>query len=244
MLGCHSQALKNIVHVLLIAALAVTLGACSTVNYLQGEEDPAKLAGAYYKRALGFMQTKQYPQAITDLQRAIMADPDIYQAYYQLGLAYKAQGRVKHAMQAWSAGLSKAQRAEEREDYSRPRAIAEFRAALATTVLKAKAARRAVAAQAAMLPAKAPAPPAMAKYSGMWAVLYSSNLKRSSAAGDVVKLGKRGIKAMVKPHASGGVTWYRVWVGCCTSYTVARKRARQLNALGVTQGAAAMKPGI
>lgn len=245
----HIKALKVPVITGIIAGLLATLAACASIDRIKGYEDPAKLSAAYYQRAMNFMAGKMYPQAVTDFQRAITADQDMYQAYYQLGRVYQAQGKAEHARRIWVAGLAKAQSAPERKDYPRARAIAELRAALAGNGHAASAAPP----RAAMRPmAKPPikttaAPPPVAKrpaasHGGSWAVLVSSNLKRSSAEGDVRRLKAKGYKATIKTHRARGRTWHRVWVGCCTSFTVAKKRARSLNASGLARGAAAMKP--
>lgn len=230
---------------LALAAAALALSGCAAFDRIAGKEDPIKLSAAYYDRAMTFMQARRYPQATTDLQRAIMTDPNMYQAYYQLGLAYKAQGQAKHARQAWVSGLDKAQHGPERKDYPRAKAIAELRAALAGHEggAVAEPASPAAPPKPPVRTTTAPPPKKMPpSYSGMWAVLYSSNLKIASAQADVRRLKAKGIKAMVKTRQLKGRTWHRVWVDCCTSYTAARKRARQLNAQGIAKGAVVMRP--
>ncbi len=245
--GHQTIATRRLIILLIIVAATLAFSGCAAINRIRGKGDPVKLSAAYYNRAMTFMQARRYPQAVTDLQRAIMADPNMYQAYYQLGRAYQAQGQAKHARQSWVIGLDKAQHGPERKDYPRAKAIAELRAALAgqdapATVAKPAATARprkpAVKTTAVAPPKKSP--PARR---GSWAVLYSSNLKIASAQADVRRLQARGIKAMVKTHKIKGRIWHRVWVDCCTSYTLARRRARQLNAKGIARGAVVMRPG-
>lgn len=240
--------------ILIGALLAVMLGlsSCSTVSDMFTSRSKDEVARSYYDRAMGYMDTRKYSQAVDDLRRAITNDPDMYQAYYQLGLAYRALGDETNARDAWTMGVGRAQRGPERLDYPRSRALAEMMAALEG---KAPTIPKATPPMTPPPPRPAPSPPppraaaprpsvthAAAAPSGPYAVLVSSNLKRYNAMNDLNRLKAKGYSTkLTSAKDKSGRTWHRVWVGCCTTLPRAKSLALELKRKGLARDAVAMR---
>lgn len=68
--------------------------------------DPAALAAPktpaeFLNRGMAYYARKQYPQAVDDLKQATALDADFVDAYYSLGLVYKAMGKTADAQQSF-----------------------------------------------------------------------------------------------------------------------------------------------
>jgi tetratricopeptide (TPR) repeat protein len=233
----------------LLAALSV-VSSCATMKEWVVGKDKKEVARSYYDRAMGYMDTRQYTQAEEDLRRAITEDPDMYQAYYQLGLAYRAQNKEKEAREVWTMGVGRAQRGPERLDYPRSRALAEMLAALEgkkAAVQKVPTPMTPPPPRPAPTPRPAPKPtitqsrPANAPM-GDYAVLVSSNLKRYHALADQKRLEDKGYSTKVTSFKDKrGRTWYRVWAGCCTTLPRAKSLALEIKRRGLSRDATAMR---
>lgn len=241
-----ARAPRFICYPVLIALLLgclLALGGCATLDNLRAmKKDRAMtVADAYYGRAMSYRDSGRLQQAADDLQRAISEDPNMYQAYYQLGRVYEAQNKQGMAKQTWVLGISRVQQGPEREDYSRARALAEMRAALAGKEVQAQPpppppAPRPATAQVRSTPLK----PSPLKQPGgiTYAVLFSSNQKLASAQADQRRLSALGYKAVIRNHQDlKGKSWRRVWVGCCTSKTKAQGLARELKRRKISRDA-------
>lgn len=208
----------------LAMALLLALTGCAAQQGMQGDQAVGR---AHYNRAMAFGQSRQLDRAAQELELAVKADPGMYFSYYQLGLVYEAQGRKEAARQTWERGLRVAKAGPDREEYSRPQAIAEMESALVRIEPQAEPPLPPPMAQAP-LPTYQPPPPkpkAKAKASSTakkskagagsgYAVLVSSNQQKASAQGDVKKLKAKGYGAKVVTHKDkAGKTWYRVVAG-------------------------------
>lgn len=92
--------------------------------------------------------------------------------------------------------------------------------------------------------AKPKAKPAMAAKSahkGAYAVVVSSNLKMASAMQDRDRLKKKGVSALISTHKNKGKTWYRVWVGCCTTLKEAKVLASRVKRQKLAKSAVPMR---
>lgn len=67
-----------------------------------------KHAKAYYGRGNAYLQQKNYPESIKDLQTTINLCPDIIKAYYVLGLVYYTIGEYSNALDVLNDGYKKA----------------------------------------------------------------------------------------------------------------------------------------
>jgi tetratricopeptide (TPR) repeat protein len=180
---------------------------------------------------MAFRADGQLDKAQSELELAIKIDPNMYQAYYQLGLIYKEQGQDFLAAEIWKRGLEKARTGPEREDYPRQRAIAQMDAAL--TGLRADS-QAAPAPGAQTRTGAAPSRTGSAAPGrGRYAVLYSSNLNPSYAQRDRAILASQGFAAEVKTARVKGRTWHRVWAGCCTNRAGAQTLAARMRAKGL-----------
>lgn len=207
----------------LTMALLLALTGCAAQQGMQGDQAVGR---AHYNRAMAFGQSRQLDRAAQELELAIKADPGMYFSYYQLGLVYEAQGRKEAARQTWERGLRVAKGGPDREDYSRPQAIAEMESALLRIEPQPELPPPSIA--QAPLPTYQPPPPkpraksrygssakkSKAKAGSGYAVLVSSNQQKASAQGDVKKLKAKGYSAKVVTYKDkAGKTWYRVVVG-------------------------------
>lgn len=206
-------------------ALVLALAGCASQQGMQGDQAVGR---AHYNRAMAFGQSRQLDRAAQELELAIKADPGMYFSYYQLGLVYEAQGRKEAARQTWERGLKVAKSGPDREDYSRPQAIAEMESALVRIEPQPELPPPPIA--QAPLPTYQPPPPkpkakskakaastakkSSAKAGSGYAVLVSSNQQKASALGDVKKLKAKGYGAKVVTYKDkAGKTWYRVVAG-------------------------------
>ncbi len=218
----------------------------------QGGEDVGK---AHYQRHLSFRAQNQLDKAALELELAVKADPQMYHAYYQLGLIYQSLGQPEKARLTWERGLAQARSGPDRPDYPRVKSIAEMETALASleelppllppTPAYTPPAPRPAAKTKAKLNIQSPArwgrtpgKPA----SGSYAVLVSSNLSKTAALGDRKRLAAHGYSASVTTYKDKkGKTWHRVWVGCCSGHDKAQALAATLKKKGLARGAEVMK---
>jgi tetratricopeptide (TPR) repeat protein len=223
----------------LILAIFFLLPACATISGWCGAEPgpeaktPVTAAAEHWDKAMAFRADGQLDKAQSELELAIKIDPNMYQAYYQLGLIYKEQGQDFLAAEVWKRGLEKARSGPEREDYPRQRAIAQMDAAL--TGLRADS--QATSAPGGQTRTRTGAAPARtgsaATAGGRYAVLYSSNLNPSYAQRDRGILASQGFAAEVKTAQVKGRTWHRVWAGCCSNRAGAQALAARMRAKGL-----------
>lgn len=211
---------------------------------------PEVTAQAYYGKAMAMRDAGRPEMAAENLQAALNLDPDMYHAYYQLGLIYRENKQPQVARQVWSTGIQRASLGPDRPDYPRVRAAAEMRAAMAGL----DSASLVVAAEKVMADQKAkevvitetvvkPAPKEpVKKDSGKYAVLFSSNLKKVSASGDVRLLKAKGWEATVKTVKMRGKTWYRVWAACCTGRAEALQNKAKISKATGRRGLEVMVP--
>lgn len=233
-----------------LAALALAtllaLAGCAATQGMQGDQAVGR---AHYNRAMAFGQSHQLERAAQELELAIKADPGMYFSYYQLGLVYEAQGRKEMARLTWERGLKVAKAGPDRQDYSRPQAIAEMESALVRIEPQPELPPPPPAIVERPLPSYAPAGPkprARAKshfkahsasaHHG-YAVLISSNQKKASALADVRKLKAKGYHAKIDSHKDKhGKTWHRVLIGG-GSKAKAQSLAAALKKKGLAAGA-------
>jgi tetratricopeptide (TPR) repeat protein len=224
----------------LALALAASPG-CAWLKSLTGADQPPP-AACYgpYNQAMVLRAEGHPAQAAAKLEEALAADPNLYPAYYHLGLAYLDLGQEDKARQAWSRGATAARQGPDRPDYDRQRAVAEMTAALAGLAQRGAPdqapPRKPESAQAA-------SPESERGPGGDWAVLFSSNLEPRHAMQDQRRLEKMGYAVTVRPHQLGGRTWHRVWVGCCTSREEARGLKARLSGRAGGADLAVMRPG-
>jgi tetratricopeptide (TPR) repeat protein len=229
----------------LALALLLALAGCAGQQGMQGDQAVGR---AHYNRAMAFGQTRQLDRAAQELELAVKADPGMYYSYYQLGLVYEAQGRKEAARQIWERGVKVAKNGPEREDYSRPQAIAEMESALARIEPQPELPPPPIA-QAPLPTYKPPSgykPKPKAKFglpakkskasaSHGYAVLVSSNQKKASAQADLKKLKAKGYSGKLTTHKDKkGKTWYRVVVA-----SGSRDKAKALAAALKKKGLAA-----
>ena len=60
---------------------------------------------AYYDRGLIYYNRKQFDEAIGDVDRAILFDPEYLEAYNNRGLAYRGKGNNDKAISDFSEAL-------------------------------------------------------------------------------------------------------------------------------------------
>ena len=197
-------------------------------------------AQAHYGRAMALKDAGNAEQAAEQLQSALNSDPDMYHAYYQLGLIYKDNNKPDVARQIWTTGIQRASVGPERSDYPRVRAVAEMRAAIAG-LESAAAAEKLMEQQQAKQVVMEQAVVAK-QLSGKYAVLFSSNLKKGSASGDVRLLKSKGWEATIKTVKMRGKTWHRVWAACCTGKAEALKNKAKISKATGRRGLEVMIP--
>ena len=236
-----------LVGVLVLSALF--LPACATIKEWVGPDPTLELtpdsAPRHWERAMEYRKAGDLAHSAEELELAVRADPDMYHAWYMLGLTYKALGDLKRAKAVWQLGAIRAENGPERKDYPRQKALAQMRAGLMS--LSPPAGRRLrrskPSAQKRKTAAKARGKvKPSAKASRGWAVLFSSNLRPVNARRDAARLKRLGYRASIKPHRLRGKKWYRVWVGCCTSRAKARALAHRLERRGIGRGLTVMRP--
>jgi len=232
-------------HVLWAALVAVSLmaGGCS---WFRSDPPACPMPGyAEYNRGVMFMAEERPAEAARALTQALTVDPYIYPGYYHLGLAYLELDRAQDASSTWRRGIAVAGSGPDRPDYDRNRAAAEMTAALAGLDAENQGRMSATPKPAPVAPARMVKSTSMKEpaTSGQWAVLFSSNLKPASAAGDRVMLEKMGITAMIKPAKLSGRMWHRVIAGCCSSRQAAMALKAKLTKLTGRGDLMVMKPG-
>ena len=223
----------------LAAGFLLLLPSCQAyydfIGYQPQPEKPAPpkvqpaAAQAHWEAALDLKAKGRLEEAAARLEQALVLDPNLYHGYYQLGLIRQELGQEDQARQIWMRGLSMARTGPDRADYPRQRAIGQLEAALTSL---------------GPPPALAP-PPAKGKTkaktasrsgpaSGGYAVLFSSNLKKSNAFKDKTRLNAKGHQVTIRLHKDAkGRVWHRVWVGCCTSRAAALKLAATMARQGL-----------
>lgn len=110
----------------LCMALCLALAACAAQPGLSSRQ---ALARAHYNRAMAFSQNRQMDQAVTELEQAVRADPEMYFYYYQLGLLYESQHRPEAARLVFKRGLRVVKEVPERPGYAKTQALADLQAA-------------------------------------------------------------------------------------------------------------------
>lgn len=235
-----------------LAALALIAAwlLASCAGYVpQGGEEVGK---AHYQRHLAFRAQNQLDKAALELELAVKADPQMYHAYYQLGMIYQSQGQAEKARVTWERGLAEARTGPERGDYSRVKAQAEMESALASLdplppLLPPGPAYTPPPPRPAAKPKPKASAPSRAKIpagavTGPYAVLVSSNLNQSSALADQKRLSSHGYPASVTAHKDKkGKTWHRVWAGCCSGQDKAKALAATLKKKGLAKSPEVMK---
>lgn len=229
---------------LLLAAMALGPG-CAAFHARPAPTGDQVKAVEHWNNAMALRAAGEEDRVAEELSKAIIADPNMYQAYYHLGLAYQVLGQPDKARQAWMQGINQARSGPERSDYPRSKSLAEMQAALAglearqrpreKTLTELKPPPRAASKPQAAAP--------MAMTGGNWAVLYSSNLKPANAQRDLKRLVAMGYKTGVRTHKLKGRTWHRVWVGCCTSRARAMRLKAELMKKAPRRGMSVMRPG-
>ena len=222
-----------------------TLSACAWFDSLVSSEEEAPIPkpspAKHWEQAMAYRRAGNMTMAATSMENAIKADPNMYQAYYQLGRIYSDMGRKEQARRVWQVGLARAQGGPDRRDYPKQRAMAALQAALATTE---------PAPQPKTMPEPKPMPepqpePAIvqpaAPAAGDYAVLYSSNLNKSYAMRDVSALEGMGLSAEVRSAEVRGRTFHRVLVGCCTTKSEAVFIQNKLRSKGVNRKTTVLK---
>lgn len=240
---------------LLLTLLLLGLGGCA-LNQNQGLQGDPAVARAHYNRAMAFGHSHNLERASQELELAVKDDPNMYFAYYQLGLVYEAMGRRDLAREAWDKGLLVARKGPDRADYPRAQAVAEMESAIAR--LEPEPLPPLPMAQALRIPVAPPAyePPPKPKFrtskvsaskshggkSHGYAVLLSSNQKKSSAQADLTRIKGKGYSAKLTAHKDKkGKVWHRVVVGCCTTKVKAQALAHALKKKGLAKSPQVVK---
>lgn len=228
---------------LVVVCAFLFLPSCAYLQELSQEErgqPRASNAPKYWEQAMAYRQAGDLPAAAQELEKAVRADPEMYHAYYMLGLIYRNLGLTEKAKKTWERGVDKARVGLERKDYPRERALAQMRAGLAGLTPPPEPSQ----VQSRELKPRPPAAPSAAKpRSGEWAVLYSSNLEARHAARDKARLDAMGLETMLQTVWLKKKKWHRVWVGCCGSRAQARTQLLSLRARGIKGQLTVMKPG-
>jgi len=74
------------------------------------EVDPAEIANPttaqdFFRRGMAYYARKQYDQAISDLKKANSLDAAMVDAYYSLGMVYKALSNKEESVKAFQQAL-------------------------------------------------------------------------------------------------------------------------------------------
>lgn len=228
---------------------ALFLPACATIKEWVGPDPTKELttdsAPRHWERAMEYRKAGDLAKSARELELAVRADPDMYHAWYMLGLTYKALGDKRRARAVWQLGAIRAENGPERKDYPRLKALAQIRAGLMSLSPPAgrQLRRPKPTAKQRKAAAKARAKTRRSAASGGgWAVLFSSNLRPTNARSDLARLKRLGYRASIKVHRLRGKKWYRVWVGCCTSRAKARALAHRLKRRGIGRDLTVMRP--
>jgi cell division septation protein DedD len=240
--------------VLLSLVMLMTLSACSWMKFWDTDEEPPvpkPSPAKHWEQSMAYKRAGDLNNAAISMENAIKADPNMYQAYYQLGRIYYDMGQKDQARRVWRVGLARAKGGPDRRDYPRQRAMAEMQAALAAvqpkpmpkpvTPAPAPQPKTVVVPQPAPMAKPKPAPVEPMQTDGDFAVLYSSNLNKSYAQRDVTKLKGMGLLAEVRSAVVKGRTFHRVLVGCCTTKMDAEATQGKLRSMGVARKTTVMK---
>ena len=228
-----------------VLASFMLFSACASYNEFVGAAPPAptaETAGQHWDEAMQYRSQGKLEPAAVELEQAIKSDPNMYHAYYQLGITYTMLGRKEQAGQIWERGLSQARKGPDRQDYSREKAIGQMQAALAGMESRAMEPRALKPAPAAPVTIK-PVTIKPGAITGPYAVLFSSNLDLKYAKADQARLVKLGYSVQVKVHRLRGKIWHRVWVGCCTGYDRAKQMASDMRKKGLKSQLTVMRVG-
>lgn len=230
----------------IISMISLALPGCAWFKNA-GNSSSEMASQAHFGRAIALKDAGRPEMAAEQLQAALKIDPDMYHAYYQLGMIYLDNKQPQIARQVWTTGVQRASVGPDRSDYPRVRAVAEMRAALAglDSARLVNAAENVMAEQQAkqVVIEEAVVVETSKKDSiGKYAVLFSSNLKKASATGDVRLLKSKGWDATVKTAKLRGKTWYRVWAACCTGKAEALKNKAKITKATGRRGLEAMVP--
>jgi cell division protein FtsN len=245
----------RLVAVLLGLLMLFSLSGCSWFDWMTDSEEPEipkPSPAKHWEQSMAYKRAGDLNNAAISMENAIKADPNMYQAYYQLGRIYYDMGQKDQARRVWRVGLARAKGGPDRRDYPRQRAMAEMQAALAA--VQPKPAPKPAPQPKAMPeptplpepkpePAEAPMAPAPepAMQAGDYAVLYSSNLNKSYAVRDVNNLESMGMSAEIRSAVVRGRTFHRVLVGCCTTKEEAGFIQQKLMSKGVNRKTVIMK---
>jgi tetratricopeptide (TPR) repeat protein len=243
----HQAKMLQIAGLLGVFAWLVLFSACAAYYDLvgatpPGPAEPAALsASQHWDKAMEYRAKGNLSQAAAELEQAIKSDPNMYHAYYQLGVTYRMLGEMDKAKDIWQKGISQARTGPDRPDYPKNKAIGQMQAAL--SALKTQA----VSAPAYKAPSKAkPAAPSKVKpgrLTGPYAVLFSSSLNLKYARADQARLSKLGYQALIKEHKLKGKIWHRVWVGCCSGFDKAKQQAAAMRKRGLKSDLTVMRVG-
>ena len=242
----------------LTSLLVLLVGLLASCSWFKSGPKPATpqppSAAEHWESAMTYKKAGNFAMAAVELERAIRIDPNMYQAYYNLGMVYADMGQNMQAMRVWRAGLEKARTGPDRLDYPRAKAISEIQTARAALQDKMIAQTKpkplptpkiepAPVAPKPLTPVPAPAPPAAApkQPKGKYGVLYASYKRKATAAKVVNKLKARDLPASVRQAKVKGKRYYRAVVGCCTTRTNAKKILRRMQKMGYKENMIIMK---
>ena len=223
--------------------------ACAGYNEFVGAAPPGPAGGAalsatqHWDKAMEYRAKGNLRQAATELEQAIKADPNMYHAYYQLGVTYRMLGEMDKARDIWQKGISLASAGPERTDYPKSKAIGQMQAALSALQSPAAAASAEKPFKATSIQAKAPGKVKPGSLTGPYAVLFSSSLNPKYAKADQARLAKLGYQATIKEHKIKGKSWHRVWVGCCSGHDKAKQMAAEMRKKGLKSDLTVMRVG-
>lgn len=222
-----------------VLASLMLFSACASFCEFVGAEPSAPdattaaSAGQHWDKAMQYRAQGKLEQATAELEQAIKADPNMYHAYYQLGITYTMLGQREKARRVWEQGISKARKGPDRKDYSKEKAIGQMQVALAGMEGRAPATR-------VSKPTDKTKPGGI---TGPYAVLFSSNLNPKYAKADQRRLTRLGYPVNIKVHRLRGKTWHRVWVGCCSGYDRAKQMASAMRKRGLKSQLTVMRVG-
>lgn len=236
----------RVVGILLALLILAFTPACAWLSPGGVGKQTALSGYQHFNMAMSYKAEGQMDLAAAELEKAIAADQYNYAAWYHLGLAYKDLGKIDSARQTWEKGIVTARKGPMRADYDRSRAVAEMTAALAGLNGRGIGRPMSPPPKAGYKPkskARAKAAKRSARWTGPYAVLYSSNLNPRYAKSDRAKLIRMGYQAKITTHNIGGKKWHRVWVGCCSGYSRARGTMAALRKRGVGRDLVVMRVG-
>jgi tetratricopeptide (TPR) repeat protein len=223
--------------------------ACAGYNEFVGAAPPGPAGGAalsatqHWDKAMEYRAKGNLRQAATELEQAIKADPNMYHAYYQLGVTHRMLGEMDKAKDIWQKGISLASAGPERTDYPKSKAIGQMQAALAALQAQAPATADKSSLRARDVKAEMGGKVKPGSVTGPYAVLFSSSLNPKYAKADQSRLAKLGYQATIKEHKIKGKSWHRVWVGCCLGYDKAKQLAAEMRKKGLKSDLTVMRVG-